>query len=250
MTLFQALVLAGVVVLLLANTFRIIREYDRAVVFRLGKFVGVKGPGFVWLIPFIDRIVRVDLRIHTEDIPPQDIITRDNVSVTVNAVVYRRIVDAERAILAVEDVAFATAQIAQTTLRSALGRADLSALLMEQERLSTDLQAMISAQVGEWGVEILSVELKDVQLPEQMKRALARRAEAERERRAKVIHAQGEQASAQRLVESADILSATPAALHLRFLQSISEVAAEDNSTVVLPLPMELARLFAERPKP
>lgn len=234
-------VLIGLVVagILLGNMLRVLREYERAVIFRLGRFVGVNGPGLIFLIPFIDRMVKVDLRIHTVDVPPQDIITRDNVSVTVNAVVYRRIVDAKVAVLSVEDVAYATTQVAQTTLRSAMGRAELDTILAKQEDLVHDLQAMISQQVAAWGVEILAVELKDVQLPEDMKRALARRAEAERERRAKVIHAEGELSAAQRLVDSAHLLEREPSAIHLRFLQSLAEVAAEKNSTVVLPLPID-----------
>ena len=224
------------------NTFRVLREYERAVVFRLGRFQGVRGPGLIVLLPFLDRVVKVDLRIYTDDIPPQDVITRDNVSVTVNAVVYRRIVDPRRAILGVEDVAFATAQVAQTTLRSVLGRADLDTLLTKQEDLGADLQGIIGQQVTEWGVEILSVDMKDVQLPETMKRALAKRAEAERERRAKVIHAQGELSAAEQLSASAEILGTQPIAMHLRFLQSITEVASENNSTTILPLPLQMVR--------
>lgn len=227
-----------------ANLFRVLREYERAVVFRLGRYKGVKGPGLVWLIPLVDRIVRVDLRIHTDDVSPQDLITRDNVSVTVNAVVYRRVVDAEAVVLGVEDAAFATAQVAQTTLRSVLGRVTLEELLTHRERLSNDVKAMITDQVGRWGVEILGVEVKDVLLPESMKRALARKAEAERERRAKIIHAEGERAAAERLAESAERLSFQPGAMHLRFLQSLVEVAAENNSTWVLPLPLELLRAW------
>jgi regulator of protease activity HflC (stomatin/prohibitin superfamily) len=242
---FEYVVGLVIAIVLLANLFRVLREYERAVVFRLGRYVGVKGPGFVWLVPLADRIVKVDLRIHSDDVPPQDIITRDNVSVTVNAVVYRRIVNAEAAVLGVEDAAFATAQVAQTTLRSTVGRVDLGALLAERDRLSSDLQSVIASQVARWGVEILAVEFKDVLLPESMKRALARKAEAERERRAKVIHAVGELAAAERLAESADRLSTQPAAIHLRFLQSLTEVAAENNSTWVLPLPLELLRTFA-----
>ncbi|MBM3215774.1 slipin family protein [Candidatus Poribacteria bacterium] len=238
----QWIVLIAFAAVLVGNLVRVMREYERAVMFRLGRFVGVKGPGLVWMIPLFDRLVKVDLRIHTHDVPPQDLITRDNVSVTVNAVVYRRIVDPKAAVLGVEDVNFATTQVAQTTLRSSLGRADLDTLLTERDRLSEDLQATIASQVAQWGVEILSVEIKDIQLPETMKRALARKAEAERERRAKVIHAQGELAAAQRLSEAADTLSTEPAAIHLRFLQSISEVAAERNSTLVVPLPLELLK--------
>ena len=240
----QNIVIAAAVIALLANMLRVAREYERCVVFRLGRFVGAKGPGLVFLIPFIDRIQKVDLRIHTDDIPSQDVITKDNVSVTVNAVVYRRITDAKASVLGVEDVAFATSQVAQTALRSTLGRADLNALLTEQERLSADLQTIIARQVEDWGVAILSVEIKDVQLPESMKRALARRAEAERERRAKVIHAQGELAAARRLSESAAVMSAQPTAMQLRYLQSITEVAAENNTTTIIPLPTELSDLL------
>jgi regulator of protease activity HflC (stomatin/prohibitin superfamily) len=238
---------AAVAIFVFANTFRVLREYERAVVFRLGRFTGVRGPGLIVLLPFIDRVVKVDLRIYTDDIPPQDVITRDSVSVTVNAVVYRRIVDPKRAIIGVEDVAFATAQVAQTSLRSALGRADLDTLLTKQEDLAGDLQSMIARQVSDWGVEILSVEMKDVQLPETMKRALAKRAEAERERRAKVIHAAGELAAAEKLSQSAEILAEQPTAMHLRFLQSITEVASENNSTTILPLPLQLVQSFMRK---
>lgn len=243
----QWAVAAAVAILVLANTFRVLREYERAVVFRLGRFTGVRGPGLIVLLPFLDRVVKVDQRIYTDDIPPQDVITRDNVSVAVNAVVYRRIVDPQRAILSVEDVAFATAQVAQTTLRSALGRADLDTLLTKQEDLAGDLQSMISQQVADWGVDILSVEMKDVQLPESMKRALAKKAEAERERRAKVIHADGELAAAAQLSRSAEILAEQPTAMHLRFLQSITEVASENNSTTILPLPLQIVRSFMQK---
>ena len=243
----QWAVAAAVAILVLANTFRVLREYERAVVFRLGRFTGVRGPGLIVLLPFLDRVVKVDQRIYTDDIPPQDVITRDNVSVAVNAVVYRRIVDPQRAILSVEDVAFATAQVAQTTLRSALGRADLDTLLTKQEDLAGDLQSMISQQVADWGVDILSVEMKDVQLPESMKRALAKKAEAERERRAKVIHADGELAAAGQLSRSAEILAEQPTAMHLRFLQSITEVASENNSTTILPLPLQIVRSFMQK---
>ena len=234
---------------LLYHTFRVLQEYERAVIFRLGKFRKVKGPGLILLIPLIDRAVKADLRIHTDDIPPQDVITRDSVSITVNAVAYRRVSDAELSVLAVEDAPFAASQASQTALRSALGSVDLSAVLTDQERLASDLQAVISEQVRPWGLEVLSVEMKDVILPEDMKRALARSAEAERERRAKVIHADGELSSAARLSESAEILAREPFALHLRFLQSVSEVASENNETTVVPLPTELARLLS-KPKP
>lgn len=247
---FEGVVGLVVAAVLVANLFRVLREYERAVVFRLGRYVGVKGPGLVWLIPLADRVVKVDLRIHTDDVPPQDVITRDNVSVTVNGVVYRRVVNAELAVLGVEDAAFATAQVAQTTLRSVLGRVDLDALLAQRERLSEDVKTILADQVSRWGVEILGVELKDVLLPESMKRALARKAEAERERRAKVIHAEGELAAAQRLAESAERLSAQPEAIHLRFLQSLVEVAAENNSTWVLPLPLELLRALVRLESP
>ncbi|MBT3267941.1 slipin family protein [Candidatus Poribacteria bacterium] len=241
---------AAAFIFVFVNTFRVLREYERAVVFRLGRFTGVRGPGLIVLLPFFDRVVKVDLRIYTDDIPPQDVITRDNVSVTVNAVVYRRIVDPQRAILGVEDVAFATAQVAQTTLRSALGRADLDTLLTKQEDLAGDLQSMIAQQVAEWGVDILSVEMKDVQLPETMKRALAKRAEAERERRAKVIHADGELAAAAQLSRSAEILARQPTAMHLRFLQSITEVASENNSTTIVPLPLQFLRSLMAKVAP
>ncbi len=223
-----------------ASSIRVLREYERAVVFRLGRLIGQKGPGLVLLIPMIDRMVRVDLRTIVLDIPPQDLITRDNVPAKVNAVTYFRVVDATSAVVKVERYLGATSQIAQTTLRSVLGKADLDMLLAERERLNEALQQIIDEQTDPWGVKVTAVEIKDVEIPSGMQRAMARQAEAERERRAKVIHAEGEYQASQRLRDAAEVLSPNPAALQLRYLQTLTEVGVNQNSTIVFPLPLEL----------
>jgi regulator of protease activity HflC (stomatin/prohibitin superfamily) len=219
---------------------RVLREYERAVVFRLGRLVGQKGPGLVLLMPVLDRMVRVSLRTVTLTIPPQDVITRDNIPARVDAVAYFRVVDADASVIDIEDFLRATSQIAQTTLRSVLGRADLDTLLAERERLNEDLQRMIDEQTEPWGIKVTAVEIKDVGIPQAMQRAMARQAEAERERRAKVINAEAEYQAAARLAEAADLISRNPAALQLRYLQTLAEVGKGEGSTVLLPLPLDV----------
>ena len=227
-----------------ASSIRVLREYERAVVFRLGRLVGEKGPGLILLIPVVDRMVRVDLRTIVHDIPPQDLITRDNVPAKVNAVTYFRVVDAVSSVVKVERYLAATSQIAQTTLRSVLGKADLDMLLADRERLNESLQQIIDEQTDPWGVKVTAVEIKDVEIPSGMQRAMARQAEAERERRAKVIHAEGEFQASQRLADAAEVLSPNPAALQLRYLQTLTEVGVNQNSTIVFPLPIDVIRPF------
>jgi regulator of protease activity HflC (stomatin/prohibitin superfamily) len=235
---------AVVAVFLLVLAVRILREYQRAVIFRLGRLIAQKGPGLILLIPVIDRMVRVDLRTVTLDVPPQEVITRDNVPARVNAVVYFRVIDPNRAIVEVERFLVATSEIAQTTLRSVLGKADLDTLLAERERLNEDLQRIIDEQTEPWGVKVTTVEIKDVEIPEQMQRAMARQAEAERERRAKIINAEGEFQAAEKLTSAADIISKNPASLQLRYLQTLLEMGVNQNTTIVFPLPIELIRAF------
>jgi regulator of protease activity HflC (stomatin/prohibitin superfamily) len=218
---------------------RVLREYERAVVFRLGRLIGEKGPGLVLLTPVLDRMVRVSLRTITHTVPPQEVITRDNVPARVDAVAYFRVIDADASVVDIEDYLRATSQIAQTTLRSVLGKADLDTLLSEREQLNEDLQRIIDEQTEPWGVKVVAVEIKDVGIPAGMQRAMARQAEAERERRAKVINAEAEYQAATRLAEAADLLSRNPAALQLRYLQTLSEVGKGEGSTVVLPLPLD-----------
>ena len=225
---------------LLANAIRVVREYERLVVFRLGRLVGVRGPGLVLLIPVVDRAIKVGLRTVTMDVPPQDIITRDNVSVKVNAVIYFRVIDASQAVVQVENYLYATSQIAQTTLRSILGQQELDELLSEREKLNQALQQVIDRQTEPWGVKVTTVEVKNVDLPQEMQRAIARQAEAERERRAKVINAEGEYQAAARLTEAAAVIGREPAAMQLRYLQTLAEIATENNSTTVFPVPIDL----------
>jgi regulator of protease activity HflC (stomatin/prohibitin superfamily) len=239
-------VVVGLVVALAASSVRVLREYERAVVFRLGRLLEQKGPGLILLIPVIDRMVRVDLRTVVLDIPPQDLITRDNVPAKVNAVTYFRVVDAPSAVTEVERYLSATSQIAQTTLRSVLGKADLDMLLGERERLNESLQQIIDEQTDPWGVKVTAVEIKDVEIPAAMQRAMAAQAEAERERRAKVINAEGEFQASQRLLEAADVLSGNPTALQLRYLQTLGEIGVDQNTTVVFPLPLDIVRPFLE----
>jgi regulator of protease activity HflC (stomatin/prohibitin superfamily) len=243
-----AVVIVLAVVLAVAGaSIRILREYERAVVFRLGRLIGGKGPGIVLLIPIIDRMVRVDLRTVTFDIPPQDLITRDNVPAKVNAVTYFRVVDPVKSVVEVERYRAATSQIAQTTLRSVLGKADLDMLLSERERLNESLQQIIDEQTDPWGIKVTTVEIKDVGIPSGMQRAMARQAEAERERRAKIINAEGEFQAAERLYDAAEIISGNPAALQLRYLQTLLEVSSNQSSTIVLPVPTDLIRPLLER---
>jgi regulator of protease activity HflC (stomatin/prohibitin superfamily) len=233
-------ILVCVALALVAASVRVLREYERAVVFRLGRLIGQRGPGLVLLIPGIDRMVRVSLRTVTLNIPPQNVITRDNVPAHVDAVAYFRVVDPNASVVEIEDGVKATSQIAQTTLRSVLGKADLDALLSQRERLNEDLQQIIDEQTEPWGIKVSTVEIKDVGIPSTMQRAMARQAEAERERRAKVIHAEGEFQAAAQLSEAAGVLSTNPAALQLRYLQTLSEIGAEQNSTIIFPLPIDL----------
>ena len=221
---------------------RILREYERAVVFRLGRLIGGKGPGIVLLIPLIDRMVRVALRTVTFEVPPQDVITRDNVPAKVNAVAYFRVVDPVKSVVEVERIRNATSQIAQTTLRSVLGKADLDTLLAEREQLNENLQQIIDEQTEPWGVKVTTVEIKDVGIPQGMQRAMARQAEAERERRAKVINAEGEFQASERLFDAAEVMSGNPAALQLRYLQTLLEIGTNQNSTIVLPVPIDLIK--------
>ena len=242
-----AVLVAVVIILALAvaaagASVRILREYERAVVFRLGRLVGAKGPGIVLLVPLIDRMVRVDLRTVTFEVPPQDVITRDNVPAKVNAVAYFRVVDPVKSVVEVERIRNATSQIAQTTLRSVLGRADLDTLLAEREQLNENLQQIIDEQTEPWGVKVTTVEIKDVGIPQGMQRAMARQAEAERERRAKVINAEGEFQASERLFDAAEVMSGNPAALQLRYLQTLLEIGTNQNSTIVLPVPIDLIK--------
>jgi|tagenome__1003787_1003787.scaffolds.fasta_scaffold20601044_1 regulator of protease activity HflC (stomatin/prohibitin superfamily) len=255
MDVFGAALLALVVVVALlvtlaAASVRILREYERAVVFRLGRLLGVKGPGLILLIPFVDRMQRVDLRTVTLDIPPQSVITRDNVPAKVNAVCYFRVVDASRAVVSVERFLQATTQIAQTTLRSVLGKADLDMLLAEREQLNEALQHIIDEHTDPWGIKVSTVEIKDVEIPVAMQHAMALGAQAERERRAKIIHAEGEFQASQRLRDAADVISGNPASLQLRYLQTLTEIGATQNSTVVFPLPMDMIKPFVEALQP
>jgi regulator of protease activity HflC (stomatin/prohibitin superfamily) len=231
---------------LLAAAIRIFREYERGVVFTLGRFTGVKGPGLILLVPLVQQMVRVDLRTLVLDVPTQDVISRDNVSVRVNAVIYFRVVDPERATIQVERFMEATSQLAQTTLRSVLGKHDLDEMLSERDKLNNDIQSILDAQTDAWGIKVANVEIKHVDLNESMVRAIARQAEAERERRAKVINAEGEQQAAQKLLEAAEILAARPEAMQLRYLGALSSIAGERNSTIVFPFPVEFGRWFGE----
>jgi len=232
------------VVFFLVVSLKVMREYERAVVFRLGRFVGAKGPGLIILIPLIDRMVKVSLRLVTMDVPPQDVITRDNVSVKVNAVVYFRVVDAERAVIQVEDFLYATSQLAQTTLRSVCGQVELDELLSEREKINAQLQEILDTHTDPWGVKVNNVAVKFIDLPQEMQRAMARQAEAERERRAKVINAEGEYQAAERLAQAAGIIAEHPQALQLRYLQTLREVAAENNSTTLFPIPLDMITPF------
>jgi regulator of protease activity HflC (stomatin/prohibitin superfamily) len=234
------IVVVGVFLALLASAFRILREYQRGVVFMLGRFHKVKGPGLVIIIPVVQQMVRVDLRTVVMDIPTQDLITRDNVSVKVNAVLYFRVVDPERAIINVENFMDATAQLGQTTLRSVLGQHELDELLAERERLNHDVREILDTQTDQWGIKVSNVEIKHVDIDESMIRAIAKQAEAERERRAKIIHAQGEQQAAEKLVEAARELSAEPGSMQLRYMQTLVEIAGEKSSTIVFPLPISI----------
>ncbi|HEY9579095.1 MAG TPA: slipin family protein [Rhizorhapis sp.] len=230
--------------LFLSATIKILREYERGVVFTLGRFTGVKGPGLILLIPLIQQMVRTDLRTLVLDVPTQDVISHDNVSVQVNAVIYFRVIDPEKAIIQVEDFMQATSQLAQTTLRSVLGKHELDEMLADRDKLNNDIQEILDAQTDSWGIKVANVEIKHVDLNETMIRAIARQAEAERERRAKIINAEGEQQAAQKLLEAARILSGQPEAMQLRYLSSLNVIAGEKNSTIVFPVPLEFGKLL------
>ncbi|MBM3161963.1 MAG: slipin family protein [Chlorobi bacterium] len=232
------------------SSVKIIREYERAVVFRLGRLLGAKGPGIIILIPGLDKMVRVDLRTVTLDVPPQDIITRDNVSVKVSAVVYFRVLEPVKAIVDVEDFHFATSQLAQTTLRSVCGQGEMDNLLSERDEINDRIQTILDKDTSPWGVKVGKVEVKEIDLPEEMRRAMAKQAEAERERRSKIINAEGEYQASQRLAEAAAIISATPGALQLRYLQTLQDIAGENNSTTIFPLPIDLIRPLLENRAP
>jgi regulator of protease activity HflC (stomatin/prohibitin superfamily) len=237
------------VVYFVSSSIKILREYERGVVFRLGRLIPIKGPGLVIIWPVIDKLVKVDLRTVTFDVPAQDIITKDNISVKVNAVVYFRVIDPTKAITAVEDFHYATSQISQTTLRSVLGQSSLDELLAKRDELNAELQKIIDEQTEPWGIKVATVEVKNVDLPVEMQRAIAKQAEAERERRAKIIHAEGEFQAAQKLSEAAAIIGLQPTAIQLRFLQTLTEIATEKNSTIIFPVPIDLLEPFMNKLK-
>ncbi|MGD9161126.1 MAG: slipin family protein [Desulfobacteraceae bacterium] len=236
-----------IVVAILGAAIKVLKEYERGVIFRLGRVINTKGPGIILLIPVIDKMVKVSLRLVTMDVPSQDIITRDNVSVKVNAVVYFRVMDPTNAIVEVEDFLFATSQLAQTTLRSVCGQSELDDLLSEREKINTELQSILDKHTDPWGIKVSTVEVKHIDLPQEMQRAMAKQAEAERERRAKVINAEGEYQAADRLAEAADIISKHPEALQLRYLQTLREISSENNSTTLFPIPIDLFKLFVKK---
>ncbi|MBM2845842.1 MAG: domain, Band 7 family protein [Bacteroidetes bacterium] len=233
-------------VIILANAIRILREYERGVVFRLGRLIAVKGPGLILLIPLVDKLVKVSLRTVVMDVPPQDVITKDNVSIKVNAVLYFRVVQPDKAIVDVENYLFATSQLSQTTLRSILGQSELDELLAQRDKINAELQKIIDHQTEPWGIKVSNVEVKHIDLPVEMQRAMARQAEAERERRAKIIHAEGEYQASQRLADAAKIIESHPMALQLRYLQTLTEIASENNSTTIFPIPIDLIAPFLE----
>lgn len=239
--------IVAVIVLFLSNAIRIVREYERGVIFRLGRLVGAKGPGLFFIIPIIDKMVKVSLRTIVLDVPPQEVITKDNVTTSVNAVLFFRVVDPCASVVEVEDFLEATRQIAMTTLRSILGGVELDQVLGEREKINVQLQEIVDEQTDPWGVKVKSVEIKDVKIPGDMQRAIARQAEAERERRAKIINAQGELQAASKLSEAADIISKNPAALQLRYLQSLVDISAENASTIVFPVPIDLFKFFQSK---
>lgn len=231
-------------IIFLANALRVLKEYERGVIFRLGRVIGAKGPGLIILIPLIDRMQKVSLRLVTMDVAPQDVITRDNVSIKVNAVVYFRVIDPVKAVVSVENYLFATSQLAQTTLRSVCGQAELDELLAERDKINAHLQEILDKHTDPWGIKVTVVELKHIDLPQEMQRAMAKQAEAERERRAKIIGAEGEYQAAQKLADAAEIIQKYPVALQLRYLQTLREIAAENNSTTLFPIPIDIITPF------
>lgn len=233
--------------ILAASAIKILREYERGVVFRLGRLIGAKGPGLIIIIPGIDKLIKVSLRTVTLDIPPQDVITQDNVSIKVNAVVYFRVIDPNKALTEVENYLYATSQLAQTTLRSVVGQFDLDDLLSRRDKINIQLQEILDAHTDPWGIKVSLVETKGVDLPEEMRRAIAKQAEAEREKRAKIIHAEGESQASEKLAQAADVISKNPATIQLRFLQTLTEVATEKNSTIIFPVPIDILKPFLEK---
>jgi regulator of protease activity HflC (stomatin/prohibitin superfamily) len=236
-----------VVVMFLMSAIKVLNEYERGVIFRLGRLIGAKGPGLIILIPIVDKMQRVSLRLVALEVPPQDVITRDNVSIKVNAVVYFRVIIPNKAVVEVENYLYATSQLSQTTLRSVCGQAALDELLSEREKVNAHLQEILDKHSGPWGIKVTNVEVKQIDLPDEMKRAMAKQAEAERERRAKVIHAEGEFQAAAKLVEAADLMAPNPMALQLRYLQTLREVASEKNSTTLFPIPIDLIKPFLSK---
>jgi len=234
-------------IIVASASIKILREYERGVIFRLGRLIGAKGPGIIFIIPGVDKLLRISLRIVALEIPPQDVITRDNISIKVNAVVYFRVVDPNKAVVGIENYLYATSQLAQTTLRSVIGQSQLDELLSARDKINIQLQDILDTHTEPWGVKVSLVEIKQVDLDTDMQRAIARQAEAERERRAKVIHADGEAQAAEKLLAAANIMSVYPAAMHLRFLQTLTEVSTEKNSTIIVPLPIDLIKAFFQK---
>ncbi len=241
------LVAAFIIFFIFTQVIKVLNEYERAVVFRLGRLIASKGPGIIFIIPFVDKVVRISLRLETLDVPPQDVITRDNVSIKVNAVVYYRVMDPNKSVVEVANYAYATSQLAQTTLRSVCGQAELDELLAEREKISIHLQEILDKDTDPWGIKVAKVEVKHIDLPPEMQRAMAKQAEAERERRAKVIHADGEFQASTKLAEAATIISKDPTALQLRYLQTLSEISSEKNSTILFPIPIDLFKAFIKK---
>jgi regulator of protease activity HflC (stomatin/prohibitin superfamily) len=235
------------ILIVAASAIKILREYERGVIFRLGRLIGAKGPGIIFIIPGVDKLMRISLRLVTLDIPPQDVITRDNISIKVNAVVYFRVMDPNKAVVEVENYLYATSQLAQTTLRSVVGQADLDELLSQRDKINLKLQDILDKHTEPWGIKVSLVETKQVDLPENMQRAIARQAEAEREKRAKIIHAEGEYQAAEKLTQAANVISVNPTALQLRFLQTLAEIATEKNSTTIFPVPIDIISPFLKK---
>ncbi len=235
------------ILILAASAIKILREYERGVIFRLGRLIGAKGPGIIFIIPGVDKLLRISLRLVTLDIPPQDVITRDNISIKVNAVVYFRVLDPNKAVVEVENYLYATSQLAQTTLRSVVGQADLDELLSQRDKINLKLQDILDKHTEPWGIKVSLVETKQVDLPENMQRAIAKQAEAEREKRAKIIHAEGEFQAAEKLTQAANVISVNPTALQLRFLQTLAEIATEKNSTTIFPVPIDIISPFLKK---
>ena len=243
----QILVGALIAFFILSQVIKVLNEYERGVIFRLGRVIPTKGPGIIFIIPIIDKLVRISLRLVTFDVPPQDVITKDNVSIKVNAVIYYRVMDANKSIVEVENFSYATSQLAQTTLRSVCGQAELDELLAEREKISIHLQEILDKETDPWGIKVSKVEIKHIDLPPEMQRAMAKQAEAERERRAKVIHADGEFQASAKLSDAAQVISKDPTALQLRYLQTLSEIATEKNSTMLFPIPIDLLTPFIKK---